>query len=168
MDYSGMKPLDYRKQHTSVSESTYSSEYYYGFKISPMHQVTTACGGTINLQRKKQARHRYATTIISNPLQRTHSLMVSSIKGNRQSLFNAKGELDIFAREDNGSDSSSIDSLKFNNNNNDVVDGDTLSPLGGSKKLEKKVTRKESFLRRKFISPAKTGKKSKEIATNID
>lgn len=162
-----MKPLDYRKQHTSVSESTYSSEYYYGFKISPMHQVTTAAGGTINLQRKKPTRPRYATTIISNPLQRTHSIMMP-FKKDRQSLFNAKGELDMFSGEEFGSDSSSIDSLKFHNNNNDLGDGDSLSPLGSKKKLEKKATRKESFLRRKFISPAKTDKKFKEIATNID
>lgn len=80
MDWSGRKPLDYRKQSTSVSASTYSSKYAlkslanYAATTSTlplMHLIPseTNAFGTLKLKRHK----RYSTT--TGVLGRTQSMM---------------------------------------------------------------------------------------------
>lgn len=71
VDWSGKKPLDYRKQKTTVSASTYSSEYNSMLPIIHSNIVveTSSFGGTIPKSAKRH--QRYATTTC---VQRSYSL----------------------------------------------------------------------------------------------
>lgn len=70
MDWSGNKPLDYRKQRTTVSASTYNSEYDL-FKKPPIPSLghtskpfrSKFSGGTVRLSRSKKRSHLHSTTI---------------------------------------------------------------------------------------------------------
>lgn len=80
LDWSGKKPLEYQKQMTSVSASTYSSEYDPMFIVNerfhslPSKKLLSPLtrGGTF--MRKKNRRQR-PSTATGVELQRTHSML---------------------------------------------------------------------------------------------
>lgn len=71
MDWSGKKPLDYRKQKTTVSASTYSSEYNSMLPIIHSNIVveTSPFGGTYPKSSRRHQRHATTTCV-----QRSYSL----------------------------------------------------------------------------------------------
>ncbi|XP_055623034.1 uncharacterized protein LOC129766491 [Toxorhynchites rutilus septentrionalis] len=81
LDWSGKKPLEYQKQMTSVSASTYSSEYDPMFIVNerfhslPSKKILSplARGGTF--MRKKSRRQQRPSTTTGVDLQRTHSML---------------------------------------------------------------------------------------------
>lgn len=83
LDWSGKKPLEYQKQMTSVSASTYSSEYDPKFIVNerfhslPSKKLLSPLtrGGTF--MRKKNRRQR-PSTATGVELQRTHSMLTMS------------------------------------------------------------------------------------------
>ncbi|KXJ81940.1 hypothetical protein RP20_CCG016219 [Aedes albopictus] len=80
LDWSGKKPLEYQKQMTTVSASTYSSEYDPRFIVNerfhslPSKKLLSPLtrGGTF--MRKKNRRQR-PSTATGVELQRTHSML---------------------------------------------------------------------------------------------
>lgn len=78
LDWSGRKPLDYRKQSTSVSASTYSSKYANASNMNVVTSMQTmdhtiashdyGLGGTLKSKRSK----RFST--MNNSMMRTQSM----------------------------------------------------------------------------------------------
>lgn len=78
LDWSGRKPLDYRKQSTSVSASTYSSKYNPTFVVELPRKMASSSyegfGGTLKLKRSK----RFSTGTVVNRSYSMRGVMKSS------------------------------------------------------------------------------------------
>jgi hypothetical protein len=141
MDYSGKKPLDYQKQMTSVSESTYSSKYRTVLEWPTTSDDSASSVANFGSMRKGSRRQRRSISSVAEPLgvQRSFSIISS---GSR--TFNPRGlikDKTVFHYTDN------------TNNNNDQSDemsnqGGSLS--GGSFRLRRNDKRHKSFLRKTF------------------
>uniref|UniRef100_A0A1Q3F6Q5 Uncharacterized protein n=1 Tax=Culex tarsalis TaxID=7177 RepID=A0A1Q3F6Q5_CULTA len=142
LDWSGKKALEYQKQMTSVSASTYSSEYDPMFVVNerfhslPSKKILSplARGGTF--MRKKSRRQRPSTTT-GVELQRTHS-MLTMISPENLSLATTTNHV----------------SADRNNRSSLAVGGDTMSLYGGagagtSGNLRRADKTNQSFFRRK-------------------
>ncbi|XP_055910767.1 uncharacterized protein LOC129945134 [Eupeodes corollae] len=146
MDWSGNKPLDYHKQRTSVSASTYSSEYDVFMPQLPAKFRNLNAGGTVGFSRKKRSQGRYAT-MSGSSLLRNQSIMASKKRKTLQSMLDQDPQAQLkpsgaFSSPDRATATST-------NNNNDVLSSDSGSP---SNNYYGKIPsrRKESFLRKTF------------------
>jgi hypothetical protein len=132
MDFSGKKPLDYQKQMTSVSESTYSSKYRMSIdwpstsdndSSSPSSSPFAHFGSMAKRRDRKSRRSIISITAQPVGVQRTYSVRTNGDKP-------IKGEgVYYYADNDNG---------------------------GGSMRLRRKDKRQQSFLRKTF-GPSTSG-----------
>ncbi|XP_059223970.1 uncharacterized protein LOC106091120 [Stomoxys calcitrans] len=182
LDWAGNKALDYSKQQTSVSASTYSSEYCskfllnelnnnYHFELPPNMKNTG--GGTVGsalTRGKKRSQLTYATISGgSNPLSRTQSLLTTSSRRREKKH--------------------SIQSMKFNNNNNtdeaslmtcDIMSSPQSSPESTPRSMSPSdgrannvsdgivARRKESFLRKTLRAATASNRYNSNYNNNPD
>ncbi|XP_053686483.1 uncharacterized protein LOC128736023 [Sabethes cyaneus] len=148
LDWSGKKPLEYQKQMTSVSASTYSSEYDPMFVVNerfhslPSKKILSplARGGTF--MRKKSRRQRPSTTT-GLELQRTHS-MLTVVTPEQLSLATNIRPVPT------GSTSSANGSGIYNRDSLTAQPSDTMSLISGSTgNIRRNDKTNQSFFRRK-------------------
>lgn len=155
MDWSGNKPLDYLKQHTSVSLSTYSSEYFdlinmpYSSEIFNNNNFgenkrNIAGGGTISgpLTRNKKRSHLHYATVSAasggSPVARSQSMLTTgkAMRSNKKipikSLFLQTVDDSLMPCDPIKSENSAAVVVKLpkntNNNNNNNTDETLKSP----------------------------------------
>ncbi|XP_054732686.1 uncharacterized protein LOC129240739 [Anastrepha obliqua] len=164
VDWSGNKPLDYSKQSTSVSPSTFSSEYYsdfYAHEIEPYNNnwarslLKGASGGTV--RSKKYASKAYSTMTPSSKtsVTRAQSVMTATAPTSRQrpkkamamSLFSP--EQDLSKRSEAMSPPATPLNMQLNKSNDSLTpgtparrasdDGVSISSAGSAKSEENGV-----------------------------
>ncbi|XP_053955014.1 uncharacterized protein LOC128861126 [Anastrepha ludens] len=164
VDWSGNKPLDYSKQSTSVSPSTFSSEYYsdfYAHEIEPYNNnwarslLKGASGGTV--RSKKYASKAYSTMTPSSKtsVSRAQSVMTATAPTSRQrpktamamSLFSP--EQDLSKRSEAMSPPATPLNVQLNKSNDSLTpgtparrasdDGVSISSAGSAKSEENGV-----------------------------
>ncbi|XP_058456702.1 uncharacterized protein LOC131434069 [Malaya genurostris] len=156
LDWSGKKPLEYQKQMTSVSASTYSSEYDPMFVVNErFHSLPSkkllsplSRGGTF--MRKKSRRQRPSTST-GVELQRTHSMLTVITPENLSLPTNTR--------------SAATNSKSGNNNRISLMPRptDTMSLRSGSSgNLHRNDKINQSFFRRKKPHKIKARKKHTE------
>lgn len=129
VDWSGKKPLDYRKQKTTVSASTYSSEYNSMLPIIHSNIVVEniSIGGTIpKINNRKKSNQRYGT---APSVHRSYSLL-NVDKPDKYNLHDKANKNDF----DKPSDSVSMyGSMRRNDKRNRSFLGRTFSSVSGKR-----------------------------------